>query len=310
MENKTNSGSRGGYIALTLTCTLWGTTWVASKIGVLAMPALQMAAIRQFLAGFCMLTFFMGFKRLPWPTREQWKWLVILGLLMFVFANGLSTWSLYYIPSGLSALIGALYPLCVALIEIIFFRSKRMSVLSALGFILGLAGVLIVFYENAFSGLSGGFIYGILLSFGAMLSWTTGTILIVRNNTAMNPYYATGWQMVISAVVLYGMAGFMQPMLPVMQIPLTAWLVIIYLVVFGSIISFVAFIYSMKKLPAPIASLYAYINPLVALLTGALVLNEKLTIHILYGAIVTMAGVFMVNFSIRKNEKVIAEPEI
>ncbi len=303
-------GKKGGYFALTLTCTLWGTTWVASKIGVMHMPALQMAAIRQFLAGLCFLIFFMGVKKLPWPTKGQWKRLAILGLLMFVFANGLSTWSLYFIPSGLSALIGALYPLCVALIEIVFFRSKRMSLLSATGFILGLAGVGIVFYENAFSGLSDGFIYGILLSLGAMISWTLGTVFIVRGNTSMNPYYATGWQMLISSVILYIMSEILQPGLPIFNIPVEAWLVIIYLVVFGSVISFVAFIFSMKKLPAPIASLYAYINPLVALLTGALILGEKLTIHILYGAIVTMAGVFLVNYSIRKNEKVIAEPEI
>ncbi len=83
-----------------------------------------------------------------------------------------------------------------------------------------------------------------------------------------------------------------------------------YLVAFGSIISFVAFIYSMKKLPAAISSLYAYINPLVAMVAAAIVVHEKLTINILWGALVTLAGVFLVNYSIkRKGENIIAEPE-
>ena len=86
---------------------------------------------------------------------------------------------------------------------------------------------------------------------------------------------------------------------------------IIYLVVFGSIISFVAFIYSMKKLPAAIASLYAYFNPLVAMVVAAIVLKEKLTLNILWGALVTLLGVFLVNYSIKRDSrKIIAEAEM
>jgi drug/metabolite transporter (DMT)-like permease len=107
------------------------------------------------------------------------------------------------------------------------------------------------------------------------------------------------------------MAELTQPTVPIADIPFKAWLVIIYLVIFGSIIAFVAFIYSMKKLPAAVASLYAYINPLVAMVIGALVVNEKLTLNILWGAIVTLIGVYLVNLSIKRgNTKVIAEAEI
>jgi drug/metabolite transporter (DMT)-like permease len=89
------------------------------------------------------------------------------------------------------------------------------------------------------------------------------------------------------------------------------WMVIVYLVVFGSIIAFIAFIYSMKKLQPAVASLYAYVNPMVAMLLGAAVVNEKLTLNILWGSIVTLIGVYLVNLSIKRNrEKVIAESEI
>ncbi|RYY64036.1 MAG: drug/metabolite-transporting permease, partial [Chitinophagaceae bacterium] len=105
-----------GYIALLTTCIVWGTTWVASKIGVHEIPALQMAYIRQFIAGIAFVGFFLFYKKSPLPTTRQFQWLLVMAVLMFVFANGLSTWSLKWIPSGLSALIGALYPLSVVII--------------------------------------------------------------------------------------------------------------------------------------------------------------------------------------------------
>jgi drug/metabolite transporter (DMT)-like permease len=303
-------GKAGGYLALAITSIVWGTTWVASKIGVAEIPALQMAYIRQFFGGMFFVCFFMLYKKLPFPTRKEFAWLLIMALLMFVMANGLSTWSLQYIPTGLSALVGALYPLSVVIIEMVFFKSRNMTILTFIGLMLGITGIGIVFYENAFHHHPDGFIFGVVLSVIAMLSWSVGTIVIVRNKTKLNPYYATGWQMLISAFILFIIAETTQPTVPFKNISATAWGTITYLVLAGSLLAFVAFIYSMKKLPAAISSLYAYINPLVAMVTAAIVLHEKLTMYIFWGAIVTLAGVFLVNYSIKRSRvKVIAEPE-
>lgn len=300
-----------GYLALAATCFFWGTTWVASKMGVMEIPALQMAYIRQFIAGICFVGFFMWYKKFPLPTAKQFKWLTVMAILMFVFANGLSTWSLKWIPAGLSALIGALYPLSVVIIERIFFKAQSLTKLTYIGLFLGLSGVVIVFYENAFDGIDISMLIGLLLSLFAMLSWSVGTIFLARNRANMNPYYGTGWQMLISSLILFAWAESSQPTVPFADISLKAWMVIFYLVLFGSVIAFIAFIYSMKKLPAAIASLYAYVNPMVAMLLGAVVVKEKLTINILWGSIVTLLGVYLVNMSIkRQREKVIAEAEI
>jgi len=305
------SAKTKGYIALATTCIVWGTTWVASKIGVQQIPALQMAAIRQLLAGLCFVGFFLFYKKLSLPTIAQFKWIAVMALLMFVFANGLSTWSLKYIPTGLSALIGALYPLSVVIIERLFFGARNMTSLTFIGLFLGLSGVAIVFYENAFDNLSPSFIIGLGLSVFAMLSWSVGTIFLSRNKANINPYYGTGWQMLLSSMMLFFLSETTQPTVSIASISLNAWLVIIYLVVFGSIIAFAAFIYSMKVLPAAISSLYAYVNPLVAMLVAAILLKEKLTINILWGAIVTLIGVYLVNLSIkRKQKKLIMEAEI
>ena len=310
-SNHLPKGKTGGYLALATTSVLWGTTWVASKIAVSEnLPPFQMASIRQFAGGACFLVFFLGFKKLPIPTIKQFSWLLVLSLLMFVFANGLSTWSLKYIPTGLSALIGALYPFSVVIIERFFFNNRNLNFLTLVGLLLGIAGIGIVFYENLFEHHPEGFMFGVVLSVGAMLSWSAGTMFIARNKIDINPYYATGWQMLISSLILFIISSTSQTTIPLQQVSFRIWLSIAYLVAFGSIISFVAFIYSMKKLPPAISSLYAYINPLVAMVAAFIVVNEKLTMNILWGALVTLTGVFLVNYSIKRNkQEIIAEPE-
>ena len=234
-----------------------------------------------------------------------------MSVLMFVFANGLSTWSLKWIPSGLSALIGALYPLSVVIIERLFFKSKALSKLTYIGLFLGFTGVIIVFYENAFDGINASMLIGLCLSLIAMLSWSVGTVFLMRNKAELNPYYGTGWQMLISSIILLIWAESTNQSVSFADISLKVWGVIFYLVIFGSIIAFVAFIYSMKKLPAAIASLYAYVNPLVAMILGALLVDEKLTVNILWGSLVTLVGVYLVNLSVRRTrQKVIVEAEI
>jgi drug/metabolite transporter (DMT)-like permease len=299
-----------GYIALFITSFVWGTTWVVSKIGVGEMPALQMAYLRQFFAGILFVGFFTFYKKTPLPTGKQFRWLLLMSIIMFLSANALSTWAIKYIPAGLGALIGALYPLCVVILEKVFFNSKRMTVITFIGLFLGIAGIAMVFYESAFSVSGSDFFFGISLSIIAMLSWSIGTIFIARNKVDINPYYGVGWQMLISCVILFVIMQTTQTVVPIMKISAKGWLAIIYLIVFGSLMAFVAFIYSMKKLPAAVASLYAYINPIVAMVCGYLFIDEPLSKNIIIGSTITLAGVFLVNYSIKRTEKFIAEAEL
>lgn len=288
---------------------VWGTTWVVSKIGVNEMPALQMASVRQLIGGTIFISFFLFYRKFPLPTRKQFRWLFIMSIIMFVSANGLSTWSIQFIPAGLSSLIGALYPLSVVIIEKVFFKSRKLTALTFTGLFLGIAGIAVVFYENAFHKAGSHFLFGVFLSSIAMLSWSVGTVFIARNKTEINPYYGIGWQMVIASVMLFVISEISGKTIPIAEIPITVWLCIAYLVLLGSLVAFIAFIYSMKTLSPSLASLYAYINPLVAMITAHFVLNEKLTINILWGSVLTLGGVFLVNYSM-KNVPAPTEPEI
>jgi len=286
------------YIALLITSLVWGTTWVVSKIGVQKTPAFEVASIRQFSGGILYVCFFL-FKGLPLPTKNQFKWLSIMAVLMFVSSNGLATLALRYIPSGLAALIAALYPLSVVLIEMIFYKNNKINWGTFIGLFLGIAGIALVFYDSAFHNHSDGYWFGIMLSLIAMITWAVATIFIARKKTDMNPYYATGWQMLISSFIMFLIVMISGDSIPISSIPLQTWAALAYLVSAGSIFAFIAFIYSMKNLEPGIASLYAYINPIVAILVGSVIMNEKVTLNIIIGSAITLGGVYLVNKSLK-----------
>ncbi|MBX9734051.1 MAG: EamA family transporter [Chitinophagaceae bacterium] len=287
------------YFALFITSTVWGTSWIASKIAVKYTPALEVSAIRQGIAGLIFVLFFLV-KGEKLPSRKQFIWLAGMSVLLFVSANGFATIGLQYISSGLGALISALYPLSVVIIERIFYKNTRINTQTFIGIFLGLGGIGLVFYENAFHHHAEGYIIGIIFSVIAMLSWAIGTIYIARTKMKINPYYATGWEMICASVILFMMSVATGKYIPISAIPYQTWLSIGYLVSMGSVITFVAFIYTMKHLQPSIAALYAYINPIVAILIGSVFINDPLTINIILGSIITLIGVFIVNQSLKK----------
>lgn len=287
------------YIGLCLTSVIWGTTWVASKIGIKQVPALEIASIRQFVAGVLLIGFFM-LKGQKLPTFKEFLWLGMMGILLFVSANGIATHSLKYVSSGMAALIAALYPLCVVLIERVFFRNTKITTVTFIGLLLGICGIAVVFYDNAFSNHTPGYILGVILGLVAMLSWAVGTIVLARSNKKINPYYAAGWEMLISSVIIMIMLWISGDTLPLSQIPMVSWAALAYLVIASNIVTFIAFIYTMKHLEPAKAALYAYINPIVAIFTGSILLNEKITWKIIVGSVITLIGVYLVNQSLRK----------
>jgi len=148
----------------------------------------------------------------------------------------------------------------------------------------------VVFYDNAFHNHKEGFWIGVAVSMIAMITWAMTTIFIAKKKSELNPYNALGWQMLLSSFIMYGIANATGDIIPFAKIPLETWATLAYMVGAGSIIAFIAFIYSMKNLEPGIAALYAYINPIVAILVGSLLVDEKLTINILIGSAITLIG--------------------
>jgi drug/metabolite transporter (DMT)-like permease len=284
-------------IALCFVCFFWGTTWIASKEGVRHMPALQLAGIRQFIGGILYVSYFL-FKKTPWPKGKQWRTILILSVLNFVLSNGLSTWGVKYISSGLGAIINAVFPLWIVIITV--FRGERLVRLAVFGLIISFGGVCVIFYDHLSDFLNPDFRFGILLSVLSTISWAFGSLYTKKKAASFNPYFSLGLQMLISSTVLFAITGATGTGVTLSSIPAISWWAIAYLVIIGSVLTFIAFIYMLQKLPPEINSIYAYVNPIIAVLLGAIIFGEPLTIAIAIGGAITLGGLYMVNYSMRK----------
>ncbi|HEY0042367.1 MAG TPA: EamA family transporter [Flavisolibacter sp.] len=292
--NFKKKGTHGkALFALAIVCFFWGTTWVASKEGVRHMPALQLAGIRQTIGGSFYVFYFL-FKKAPLPKGKEWWPIIVLSILNFMLSNALSTWGVKYISAGLGSIIGAIFPLWLVLIGM-FGSGSSISRKGALGLALGFTGICVIFYQHLHDFWNADFRFGIFLSLASTWSWAFGTLYTKKEAANFNPYFSLGLQMMISGPLVYLISKVTNNVIPFSEIPWQSWTAIAYLALFGSVLSFIAYLYALQNLPTEQASLYAYINPIVALLSGALISGDKLTLPILIGVLITLAGVRLVN---------------
>ena len=286
--------------ALFIVCIVWGTTWPASKEGVSHMPALEMAGIRQLISGTLFLMFFF-LKGAVFPKRKELIPLTILAMLNFVLSNGLSTWGLSYISAGLASIISAIFPLWLVVISLIF-GGQKIAWKAVAGLLIGFTGVCVIFYEYLPDFINPKFRFGIFLSITATLTWALGSLYTKQQAARFNPYFGLGFQMIIAGITLFSCSTADSQFLAIDQIPWKSWLSIGYLVVFGSIITFTAYVYTLQHLSAEQASIYAYVNPVVALLLSAFILDEKITPLIIAGGLIALYGVYLVNKTMKKTK--------
>ncbi len=289
--------------ALAWVCILWGTTWIASKEGVRRMPALQLASLRQLIAGSLYVGFFL-YKKAPLPKGKEWIPILVLSFLNFILSNGLSTWGVKYISAGLGSIMGAIFPLWLVVIGL-FSSKEKLPSRAIMGLLLGFGGVCIIFYEHLQDFFNPDFRFGIMLSLIATWTWAFATLYTKSQAAHFNPYFSLGLQMLISGVTLFTFTNLTGNAIPLSQIPWQSWSAIAYLIVFGSLIAFICYLYALQQLPTEQASIYAYINPVVAVLCGWIVFHEKITVFITIGGMVTLLGVYLVN----KAFKAVPAPE-
>ncbi len=235
----------------------------------------------------------------PWPRGREWRIIGVLSFLNFAMSNGLSTWGVQYISAGLGAIIGAIFPLWLVIIGLIVNKTAPSSKALS-GLAIGFAGILVIFYEHLEDFLDPQFLFGIFLSVVATWTWAFGTLYTKKHAQGFNPYFSLGLQMLLSGIFLYLISFITGQSIPFTTIPWQSRAAIAYLVGFGSVISFMAYLYALQRLPTEQVSLYAYINPIVAVVFGALLFGETLTLFIVAGTLITLYGVYLVNKSVVK----------
>lgn len=282
------------YFALAAVCLIWGTTYLALRIAVLHFPPFLFSGIRQTIAGLILTGFMLIASRVKFPSKDQIIRQAIGGFFLITLGNGLVAWGEMHIPSSIAAIICSLMPLVVILINVSVNREERPNFLILAGVTLGLVGIVTIFGEhlNDFSTL--GYTLGIITTFGAVVSWAGGSIWIKKHNANTNPFLNAGLQMFFGGVFMFPASLAFDDLSHVSWSPEAGWSML-YLIIFGSIVAYACYSYALRTLPMTIVSMYAYINPLVAVLLGWLVLDETLTLQMGIAIVITIAGIYIVN---------------
>lgn len=289
-----NRSSYLPYFALAAVCIIWGTTYLALRIAVLHFPPFLFTAIRQTTAGLLLLTFMFTLGKAAFPSMNHFWRQAIGGFFMISLGNGLVAWAEMHIPSGVAAIICSLMPVLVIVINVMIHREEKPNIPILIGVIVGLAGIVTMFSEHLAGFSKTEYIVGIAFTFTAVVAWAGGSIWIKKKNVDSNPFVNAGLQMFFGGVLLLPFSLAFDDLTNITWSGEVAWS-LLYLIVFGSLIAYASYAYALRKLPMTIVSLYAYINPLVAVVLGWLVLDETLNARIWLAILLTITGIYVVN---------------
>ena len=292
------SSSGRAYLAWVVVCVVWGTTYLAIRIALETIPPMFMAAMRWIIAGGILAAALkVSGQRLPGP--RSWPALTILGILLLGFGNGAVVWAEQTVPSGLTSVLVATVPFWMVGIEAISGGADRLGARRIVGLILGFLGiVMLVWPELRIEGAgSRGFLVGVISSQIAGIGWAIGSTYARRRGHTdaedENVLATAAFEMLFGGVALLivGLALGEQSRL---AFNARTSLALAHLIVFGAIAGFTAYAYALKHLPVATVSLYAYVNPVIAVVLGALVLDEPFDLRMALSAAVVLVGIALV----------------
>lgn len=267
---------------------IWGTTWIAIKFGYDGLDAVWGASLRFLVAGVILLPIVLGL-RIPLPKgRRQWSVAAFAGIAMFALDYGLIYWGEQYLSSGLTAILFATMPLFVALFAVLLIRSERMTPMHAAGIALGLGGLFVIFYPDIRAGTSS--IWPAIAIVIAAVAAASTSVVVRRWGRDLHPLSFNATAMLLGGIILsiVSLALGETPALPTTR---RSWLSLLYLVAFGSILSFILYWNLLRQWPAHRAGLIPIATPVVAVLTGFVLNDEVLTLYQWLGSAIVVGGV-------------------
>ncbi|HMN50374.1 MAG TPA: EamA family transporter [Ignavibacteriaceae bacterium] len=286
------------YIAWIVVCIIWGTTYLAIRIGVEHIPPMLFAGIRWIVAGsiFISLLKFLG---KPFPPKNDLIHIAIMGTAMLGFGNGLVVVGEQYISSGLAALLITTVPFWVVGMESFLSKGPKINAKIILGLFVGLVGISLIFGSNWKDLFDTKYLIGILSIFGAVVSWSFGTVYSKYKRVNTHPLISASIQMLIAGVA-QTILGILLGELSQISFNASGISALVYLIIAGSIFGYGSYIYAIEHLPLSLVSTYAYINPIIAVFLGWLFLDEKLNLIIGIGAVIIILGVILVKQGTKK----------
>ena len=286
---------RSAYLALVAVCVIWGTTYLAIRVSLAAFPPALLGGVRWIVAG----TLLAGIarargERLPGP--RAWRDLTVQGLLMLGLGNGGVNWAEQYVPSGLSAVLIATSPFYMIGVDRLFPDGERITREAISGLIVGFGGILLLVWPDL-THLHGEAGTRFALGIGALqiacLGWAIGSSYSKRHKHTGSVLGSTAVQMLAGGLAMLAVGTALGEWSAVRLAPrglgATA-----YLIAVGSLGGFVSYIYALKHLPVTLVSIYAYVNPLIAVVLGALIMQEPFELRTAAAMAIVFAGIALV----------------
>ncbi|HEX3375153.1 MAG TPA: EamA family transporter [Edaphobacter sp.] len=295
MDSKAHRPAWKTLLAFAIIYFVWGSTFLAIRVGVHAVPPLLFAAMRFFVAGFVLYGWMVA-RGEPSPTRRQWMSVLLLALLIFLIDYGLLFWAEQRVPSGVAAVMLATIPVFIALSEILFLHTQRLTVRLALALLIGLGGVAVLMSNSLNLGGAPIDRRGAVALVVASVSWSIATVLARKLPLPPSKVMSSGAQMLAGGIMLTitsAALGEFRRFHP-STVSRAAWFSLVYLIIAGSIIGFTAYVWLLHHESPTKVGTYAYVNPVVAVLLGYLFGGETLGLRTILGTMFVLVSVVVI----------------
>jgi drug/metabolite transporter (DMT)-like permease len=295
MDSKTHRPAWKTLLAFAIIYFVWGSTFLAIRVGVHAVPPLLFAAMRFLVAGLVLFGWMIA-RGEPSPTRRQWMSVLLLALLIFLMDYGLLFWAEQRVPSGVAAVMLATIPVFIALSEILFLHTQRLTVRLALALLIGIGGVAVLMSNSLNLGGAPVDRRGAVALIIASVSWSIAAVLARKLPLPPSKVMSSGAQMLAGGIMLTitsAALGEFRHFHP-STVSRAAWFSLIYLIIAGSIIGFTAYVWLLHHESPTKVGTYAYVNPVVAVLLGYLFGGETLGLRTVLGTMFVLVSVIVI----------------
>jgi drug/metabolite transporter (DMT)-like permease len=282
-------------LAFAIIYFVWGSTFLAIRVGVREVPPFLLAGMRFLVAGI-VLYGWMRARGTPSPTAREWSAATFLAILIFVFDYGLLFWAERRVPSGIAAVMMATIPVFMAIAEIVFLRTQRLTLRLGLALLVGLAGVAVLVGHTMSLGEAPVDTAGACALIVASVSWSVAASLTRKLPLPAAKAMSSGAQMLAGGVLLTLTAALLGEFrgFHVRAVSLGAWLALVYLIVAGSIVAFTAYVWLIHHESPTKVGTYAYVNPVVAVLVGYFLGGEAIGPRTIVGTVLVLVGVVVI----------------
>jgi drug/metabolite transporter (DMT)-like permease len=282
-------------LAFSIIYFVWGSTFLAIRVGVREVPPLLLASMRFFIAG-AVLFGWMRLKGTPSPSRREWAAASLLAICIFVLDYGLLFWAEQRVPSGIAAVMLATIPVFMALSEILFLRTQRLTVRLALALLIGIGGVAVLVSRSVSFGEAAIDRAGALALVVAAMSWSVASALTRKLPLPASKAMSSGAQMLAGGIMLALAAAIFGEFrgFNIQAVSRGAWFALAYLIVAGSIVGFTAYVWLIHHESPTKVGTYAYVNPVVAVIVGYFLGGEAVGPRTLLGTLLVLVSVIVI----------------